>query len=348
MEDLTALALGNRQPPDQRTLLQKLAATWPAKMAQSIWGGLTLPGDVYAGRVEPGGLEAIGRAAELTGVLGSGAPATAVRGAAGIFGGRLAKTADLEALARAEAMEKAGAYSDDIWTQTGWGRGADKHWRFEIDDSAARLNPSVMFEKYGPVSDAFEHPALFAAYPKLAKDEAVIRSGDVPRGSYMGSRIDGVPGSSVIAASGRNDASLRSTMLHELQHGVQDIEGFARGGSNIELRPGTPAWEIYQERLRAIATPRPFEEFVRMAGYDDLKQAAKDYKEYLKMTKKPSPMVDRAAQEYATTEAYRRLAGETEARNVQGRQDWSASQRLDIPPGFSQDIPTAEQIVRFK
>lgn len=53
---------------------------WPERMAQAAWGGLTLPGDVAAGRVDPWSDEGIGRAAELAGAvtLGSGAlPAAA-------------------------------------------------------------------------------------------------------------------------------------------------------------------------------------------------------------------------------------------------------------------------------
>jgi hypothetical protein len=79
MEDLTALALANRPAPGpQRTLLQKLAETWPAKMAQSIWGGMTLPGDVWQGNVSvtgPDGRtnpEVINRATDLAGIVMGG------------------------------------------------------------------------------------------------------------------------------------------------------------------------------------------------------------------------------------------------------------------------------------
>ncbi|MGU3496106.1 hypothetical protein ACLBXM_18850 [Xanthobacteraceae bacterium A53D] len=44
----------------------------PAKMVQSAWSGVTLPGDVYAGRVDPLSDEAVARSAELAGTMGGG------------------------------------------------------------------------------------------------------------------------------------------------------------------------------------------------------------------------------------------------------------------------------------
>jgi hypothetical protein len=38
--------------PDAQALAAALGKTWPAKLAQSTWGALTLPGDVYAGKTQ--------------------------------------------------------------------------------------------------------------------------------------------------------------------------------------------------------------------------------------------------------------------------------------------------------
>jgi|GEM_PF-1035110 len=70
-------------------------------------------------------------------------PAGVQRGAAGIrgpperysYGGRNANRADNEALAEAERLEMQGLDPEDIRRETGWFRGADGLWRFEIDDS---------------------------------------------------------------------------------------------------------------------------------------------------------------------------------------------------------------------
>jgi hypothetical protein len=46
--------------------------------------------------------------------------------------------------------------------------------------------------------------------------------------------------------------------------------------------------------------------------------------------------------------AYRRLAGETEARNVQARMDMTMDQRRQFPPWSTWDVPEADQIVRME
>ena len=51
------------------------------------------------------------------------------------YAGQSAANADLEALDAAEEMERRGVDAETIRQQTGWFRGRDGKWRFEIDDS---------------------------------------------------------------------------------------------------------------------------------------------------------------------------------------------------------------------
>lgn len=53
-----------------------------------------------------------------------------------------ARTADSAALRRAEALEKRGTDNETIRQETGWYRGMDGQWRFEIDDSGAAFSRS--------------------------------------------------------------------------------------------------------------------------------------------------------------------------------------------------------------
>jgi predicted GNAT family acetyltransferase len=65
------------QEPQQRPFSERLGnalmTTWPVQMAKSAFLGATLPGDVYAGRVDPMSNEALGRSVDLAGLatLGS-------------------------------------------------------------------------------------------------------------------------------------------------------------------------------------------------------------------------------------------------------------------------------------
>lgn len=56
--------------------------------------------------------------------------------------GPKAKTASSKSLTLAEAMEEDGASREEIWRKTGWIRGADGQWRFEVDDSKAEFRPN--------------------------------------------------------------------------------------------------------------------------------------------------------------------------------------------------------------
>jgi hypothetical protein len=192
--------------------------------------------------------------------LAGGALPWAEKGAAGVFGGRLAKTADIGKLEEAQLMLKTGNGPNEIFARTGWFRGADDKWRFEIPDTASKWgsdprNAERVFASDKPpmVGGVFDHPELYAAYPQLYNaDLNIQRLGGNVKGSYQAGGQGSPP---TISLAPDRPSSMRSTALHELQHGVQDIEGFATGGNNFALRPNTPAWDIYQERLKAMKTP---------------------------------------------------------------------------------------------
>jgi GNAT superfamily N-acetyltransferase len=54
---------------------EAILQSWPAELAKSAYGAVTLPGDVYAGKVNPMSDEAVGRAAEFAGLMTLGAGA---------------------------------------------------------------------------------------------------------------------------------------------------------------------------------------------------------------------------------------------------------------------------------
>jgi len=70
----------------QRSIWELLGQTWPAKLGKSVLGGMALPGDVYAGRVDPLSEEAIGRATDLAGVAMTGSMPFAAKAATEIPG----------------------------------------------------------------------------------------------------------------------------------------------------------------------------------------------------------------------------------------------------------------------
>lgn len=58
------------------------------------------------------------------------------------YAGERAKTANLQNLAEAKKMLDENVSAEEIFRETGWFKGADGLWRFEINDSEAELRLS--------------------------------------------------------------------------------------------------------------------------------------------------------------------------------------------------------------
>lgn len=268
-----------------------LSQTWPARMAQEAWGAAQHPGNVYQGTADPYDTE---KAMGMAGLMAGGGMPMAQKGAAGIFGGRLGANAEQSAaLARAEQMAASGAERKAIWDQTGWFQGADGGWRFEIPDNAARIAEGargpILSEggTAGAAPSVLAHDALYEAYPQLRRTfiDATVQQGHTgPRGSF-------VPGE--ITATRDTLGGLTPTLLHEMQHAVQNIEGFSGGANTLGLK----------------------------ASMSEAERAA-------------------------VIDAYRRAAGEVEARAVEARRPLSPAARQGVYPWSSEDIERARQIIR--
>jgi hypothetical protein len=291
--------------------------------------------------------EAAGTVLEVVGTLaGGGMARQAIKGPAatagelGIFGGRLAKNAPVDDLIKAQALEEAGKSADDIWRATGWGRGADGEWRFEIDDSGAEFRGINPEPQQTPMRAALKHPDLYGNYPDFVPFTVREQTMGDAHGRFYGG--EGTPEIGVSWSA----KDKKSTLLHELQHGVQRQEGFAKGDGGFMLNPGTPAWEIYASIKNKMLTPMTAEDYAKAAGFDSVEEATSSYKIYLRDLKKNAAKYDRQAQETAVQEAYKRSAGEVESRNVQKRMNMSADERRATPPWATEDVPRDQQIVR--
>lgn len=260
-----------------------------------------------------------------------------------IFAGPGAKTANPVALMRAQEMEQQGAHPGEVWKATGWGRGADGNWQFEIDDSAARIRPQALAMRdqhggvEGPAGAMVDHPELFTAYPDLAKSQLRLYP-DNPftpelRGTYEPNRDR-----TTIFRTDPSEA--RSTGLHELQHGVQRREGWA-SGANAEAFSGIVEQDVSDARLIALMIKKGMKP----------SEAATKFKE-ISGRRASHQVMDIATSSDALTrpisaeDAYRRTAGEVQARNVQTRRNMPSDERRASPPWQTQDVPDDRQIVR--
>lgn len=231
---------------------------------RGIAQGASTMGRVARGEVDPLSSEGIqGAMAGISGAL-TGALPGAVPGSLGVFGGRLARTADQRALQRAMQAKIEGAKPEDVWRSTGWFQGADSEWRFEIPDSSAKVNPEGNLMPWNTTLGAvMDHPKLYAAYPQLHEMRTEITPGyggaAMPDRIQLGSRTLGGP----------------EIALHEAQHVIQEIEGFAKGGAPREY-----AGARHNELAR--------ENYLNLAGETEARNVADRYSVW-RMQQRPAP-----------------------------------------------------------
>jgi hypothetical protein len=77
------------------------------------------------------------------------------------------------------------------------------------------------------LGNVFEHPELLQAYPDLANIKVGKETSGMYRGMYNPEENTITTGGGVIGGADQ----ARSTMLHELQHAIQEKEGMAKGGN---------------------------------------------------------------------------------------------------------------------
>jgi hypothetical protein len=213
---------------------------------------------------------------------------------------------------------------------------ADKMERFEISDKGVGFNPNVWgsYENSKHISqgtklgDAINHPKLFEQYPKMA-DVPIFVSVDksnTPSGSFTnaGNRWG-------ISINARSMKEAKDTLIHEIQHAIQEKEGFARGGS-----PQKSGINIIQKQNL----------------YQGLKDEAESIIKSGKANKGVYDQYNRAVaklQELSDTDPmtnYQRLSGEIEARDAAARMNLTGQQRARTGPYTSENIPLSEWITR--
>lgn len=257
-------------------------------------------------------------------------------------GGVNAKTAEVGRLADAERMEQGGADSETVRRETGWYRGYDGKWRFEIDDSKMRfINHREESRRTWKLDELIRHDALFAAYPEL-RNYTVLNFA-------FEDGINGVfsPGLNRIMLNPNLDrAGKRAALIHEIQHAIQVIEGFAAGSStdywqdafvtDEEKRTERHLLELSRKnRLLEEDMYRLLEDtsdarrdalratLVKRHGEKAVREFTDTYNHLLDLQKQRTMRAERA---------YRDTAGEIEAADVANRLGLSAKQRAETRP----------------
>jgi hypothetical protein len=214
----------------------------------------------------------------------------------------------------AAKLEKAKVPAEEIWKQTGTGRGLDNHWRQEISDADMTFDP-VNVNKFRRMVEAdtridpmkssmdlydlVKHPKLQESYPESAQTTIFRGQSGEGGGSTSPNAWDYInlnvePAKHYFPKADSID-EMAGTLLHELQHNVQDAEGFAKGGNERMFKDIMPTKKELK-KLHALE-----EKFMALEGGSPERIAA---------VREHTDLADK----YSQYGQYKNLAGEAEAR----------------------------------
>lgn len=243
------------------------------------------------------------------------------------------RTARMDFLSVARKMEEEKKDAKAIKMATGWERGADGKWRYEMSDAKIKDTMDVggghIVKRYeddmlwngGKLSEVIDAPELFKAYPQL-KDvridtDAIMN--DMPSNGEYNSKTN------TITIHADDLKYMNDILNHEIQHAIQGIEGFAAGGSPTTIRGEVK--KRFNEVTKQIKQ-------LRAEGKEDEAKALIEknrglYNAYMKND---------------DFDSYKSLAGEVEARNVQERMNMTPEERRKTLAESTEDVARKDQI----
>ena len=243
------------------------------------------------------------------------------------------RTFRMDNLSVARKMEEEKKDAKAIKMATGWERGADGKWRYEMPDAKIKDTMNVgggqIVKRYeddmlwngGKLSDVIDAPELFKAYPQLkdVRIETDAIMNDMPSNGEYNSKTN------TITIHADELKYMNSILNHEIQHAIQDIEGFAKGGSPRLVRGEVK--KRFDEVTKQIKQ-------LRAEGKEDEAKA---------LIEKNRGLYN-AYQKNDDYNSYKSLAGEVEARNVSARLNMTPEERRKSLAESTEDVARKDQI----
>ena len=307
----------------------------------------------------------------------------------------------------AQKMEAAKKEAKAIKLATGWERGADGKWRYEIPDGIyhpkgdaelkkalarqpwreelnglsdrildgeglskeeterfnelaekeAAFKADYLKKEKPHLADWLENDELFKAYPEL-KRVGIVFTDNMPKeqAGYYDSK------SNTITVNTNSSEDTASIIAHEVQHAIQRYEGFATGGNlkaAMEYLSGNKradvkikqqlAYKLSQEKGLGLSE----EEVNSLIGHLEYEDISDDelQKQIDALCQKHNITEDQLEDIYPMDsvwhEAYNRISGEAEARNVQKRMGMTAEERRVSLAADTEDVARDSQILLF-
>jgi site-specific DNA-cytosine methylase len=292
------------------------------------------------------------------------------------------QTIRMDNLDVAKQMEEAKKDAKIIKMATGWEKGVDGKWRYEMPDAKIKDTIDVgggnivkrfeedMLWNGGKLSKVIDAPELFKAYPQLkdVRIETDAIMNDMPsNGEYN-------PQTKTITIHADELKYLNSILNHEIQHVIQHEEGFAHGGTPEQVeRDFNAAKAEWKARSYAFELEEKAKEMGGEYNQSEVEKALiQEYKDmdmpefipdketrikgfnYFARGYADRSMDDAIKRfrldrfqrtDFDSYQEYRKLAGEVESRNVEKRLGMTDEERRNSLASETEDVNRDEQIV---
>ena len=292
------------------------------------------------------------------------------------------QTIRMDNLDVAKQMEKAKKDAKIIKMATGWEKGVDGKWRYEMPDAKIKDTIDVgggnivkrfeedMLWTDGKLADVIDAPGLLEAYPQLKDvriDTDAIMNDMPSNGEYN-------PQTKTITIHADELKYLNSILNHEIQHVIQREEGFAHGGTpeqverdfnaaKAEWKARSYAFELeekakemggeYNQSAVEKALIQEYKDMDMPEFIPDKETRIKGFNYFARGYADRSMddaikrfRLDRFQRtDFDSYQEYRKLAGEVEARNVEKRLGMTDEERRNSLASETEDVNRDEQIV---
>lgn len=139
-------------------------------------------------------------------------------------------------LNRAQLMAQNNIDNETIRNKTNWFQDKNGDWKFEFSDKDMALKRGITLEenKNYKLEDILEHDILFLMYPELRNYNIkfVEKKNTSKKGEHDASTRTISVNSKLMERSNWQEL-IEGTLIHELQHAIQNIEGFEKGKSSF-------------------------------------------------------------------------------------------------------------------
>ena len=126
------------------------------------------------------------------------------------------------------SLAKQNIDNEQIRQKTGWFQDKNGDWKYEFSDKDMSLkNIKFQKDKTYKLGDILEHDTLFTLYPEIENYKVEINDNIKANASFDRRNNTITINSKLI----KNNKSLEGTLIHEIQHAIQNIENFERGTS---------------------------------------------------------------------------------------------------------------------